>query len=80
MSFASDAQRKHFFANGGASGGSIPNFVKPEGHWHTMTVCGVEKKVWIDPADDEPYEPGELARITEKEDRKASEMQIMMAK
>lgn len=82
MSFASDAQRKHFFANGGGpSGGSVPTFpdVQANGHWHTMTVCGVEKHVWID-SSEQDLEPAERQKIAQKEDRKSSEIHVLMAR
>ena len=84
MSFTSDAQRRWFFATGGNGGGGgggsgggasdaggSPVLV---GHWHTMTVAGVQKQVWID-ADSDPLSAAEKTAIAAKEDRKSYEMQ-----
>ncbi len=76
MAFVSDAQRKHFFANaGGSGGGDVPSFPvgSAGGYWHSITVCGVEKTFWVD--DSEPQlTADENRQISEKEDRKAYDM------
>ncbi len=55
MSFASDAQRKHFFANNGGSGGGsgVPTFPEVgDGQYvHTIKVNGVDRYVVLDESD-----------------------------
>jgi len=82
MTFASDAHRKWWFANNGGagSGGGVPSFSGPvaapsNGHFHTITVCGVEKHIWVDNEDVDS--PEESKAIADKEDRKALDMQQM---
>ena len=62
--FKSDAQRKHFFANGGGSGANVPSF-----------PTDIEAEIARENAESDT--PEERAKSWAKEERKAHDMQAM---